>query len=200
MDAINVPPKTPTFLYRKLSRFVRMCNHTNPKRTSIFGPCQTTIFSRHSVGMTINFPNIKFRIILEYISDLTNFKSFRRFVIIFRHIREYQCEWHRMTRMTGPDCAAMCNLINTRTHTNTHLLAAGETRFRRNLVREPKVGQRDPAEIAHTVVDQQYVLRLYVAVQDACACVTRVSSNGRKHAQKIKNRAKVPLRADLFFA
>ena len=26
-------------------------------------------------------------------------------------------EWHRMTRMTGPDCAVMCNLINTHTHT-----------------------------------------------------------------------------------
>ena len=27
---------------------------------------------------------------------------------------EDQCEWHRMTRMTGPDCAViMCNLINT---------------------------------------------------------------------------------------
>ena len=23
-----------------------------------------------------------------------------------------------MTRMTGPDCAAMCNLINTHTHTD----------------------------------------------------------------------------------
>ena len=33
---------------------------------------------------------------------------------------EDQCEWHRMTRMTGPDCAVMCNLINT--HTHTHLL------------------------------------------------------------------------------
>ena len=30
---------------------------------------------------------------------------------------EDQCEWHRMTRMTGPDCAVMCNLINTHTHT-----------------------------------------------------------------------------------
>ena len=30
---------------------------------------------------------------------------------------EDQCEWHRMTRMTGPDCAVMCNLINTDTHT-----------------------------------------------------------------------------------
>ena len=26
--------------------------------------------------------------------------------------REDQCEWQRMTRMTGPDCAVMCNLIN----------------------------------------------------------------------------------------
>ena len=37
---------------------------------------------------------------------------------------EDQCEWHRMTRMTGPDCAVMCNLINihtrTQTHTHTH--------------------------------------------------------------------------------
>ena len=30
---------------------------------------------------------------------------------------EDQLEWHRMTRMRGPDCAVMCNLINTHTHT-----------------------------------------------------------------------------------
>ena len=30
---------------------------------------------------------------------------------------EDQCEWHRMTRMTRPDCAVMCNLISTHTHT-----------------------------------------------------------------------------------
>ena len=29
---------------------------------------------------------------------------------------EDQCEWHRMTRMTGLDCAVMCNLINKYTH------------------------------------------------------------------------------------
>ena len=34
---------------------------------------------------------------------------------------EDQCEWHRMTRMTGPDCAVMCNLINTHTHTHTRI-------------------------------------------------------------------------------
>ena len=33
------------------------------------------------------------------------------------HTREDQCEWHRMTRMTGPDCVVMCNLINTYIHT-----------------------------------------------------------------------------------
>ena len=32
---------------------------------------------------------------------------------------EDRCEWHRMTWMTGPDCAVMCNLINTHTHTHT---------------------------------------------------------------------------------
>ena len=26
-------------------------------------------------------------------------------------------QWHRMTRMTGPDCVVMCNLINTYIHT-----------------------------------------------------------------------------------
>ena len=26
---------------------------------------------------------------------------------------------HRMTRTTGPDCAVMCNLLNTHTHTHT---------------------------------------------------------------------------------
>ena len=32
---------------------------------------------------------------------------------------EDKCEWRRMTRMTGPDCAVMCNLINTHTRTHT---------------------------------------------------------------------------------
>ena len=30
-----------------------------------------------------------------------------------------------MTRMTGPDCVVMCNLINTHTHTHTHKEAGG---------------------------------------------------------------------------
>ena len=32
-----------------------------------------------------------------------------------------------MTRMTGPDCAVMCNLINTHTHAHTHTHAVQET-------------------------------------------------------------------------
>ena len=35
----------------------------------------------------------------------------------FRNKYHRQCEWHRITRMTGPDCAVMLNLINTNTHT-----------------------------------------------------------------------------------
>ena len=30
-----------------------------------------------------------------------------------------QCVWHIMTRMTGPDCAVMCNLINIHTYNHT---------------------------------------------------------------------------------
>ena len=37
---------------------------------------------------------------------------------------ENQCEWHRRTRRTGPDCAVMCNLINTHTHTHTHFVTS----------------------------------------------------------------------------
>ena len=34
-----------------------------------------------------------------------------------------------MTGMTGPDCAVMCNLINTHTHTHTHTHARGYVQF-----------------------------------------------------------------------
>ena len=33
-------------------------------------------------------------------------------------------EWHRMTMITGPDCAVMCNLINT--HTQVSLIPPWE--------------------------------------------------------------------------
>ena len=32
---------------------------------------------------------------------------------------------HRMTRMTGPDCVVMCNLINTYIHTYIHTYIQG---------------------------------------------------------------------------
>ena len=35
-----------------------------------------------------------------------------------------------MTRMTGPDCAVMCNLINT--HTHTHTVAANPDNLESN--------------------------------------------------------------------
>ena len=44
--------------------------------------------------------------------------SLRLFLLKKKHTHTHtQCEWHRMTRMTGPDCAVMCSLINTHTHT-----------------------------------------------------------------------------------
>ena len=42
--------------------------------------------------------------------------------VIKLSLGEDQCEWPRMTRMTGADCAVICNLIFTPTHTHTSLL------------------------------------------------------------------------------
>ena len=41
---------------------------------------------------------------------------------------EDQCERHRMTRMTGPDCAVMCNLFNKYTHTRSTPVAQSAPR------------------------------------------------------------------------
>ena len=41
---------------------------------------------------------------------------------LIRGFRNKYHWWYRMIRMTGPDCAVMCNLIHTYTH--THLLVA----------------------------------------------------------------------------
>ena len=35
-----------------------------------------------------------------------------------------------MTRMTGPDCVVMCNLINTHTHTHTHTQELDDNRHK----------------------------------------------------------------------
>lgn len=49
----------------------------------------------------------------------------------------------------------------------TDLLPAGEARLGRDLVREAEVGERDPFEVAQTIVDEKDVFRLDVAMQDA---------------------------------
>ena len=45
------------------------------------------------------------------------------YIHIYIHtcIWEDQCEWHRRTRMTGPDCAVMCNLINIHTYIHRYI-------------------------------------------------------------------------------
>ena len=48
------------------------------------------------------------------------------------HTWEDQREWHRMTRMTRPDCAVMCNLINIHTYIHTYIpgtTLSRETKF-----------------------------------------------------------------------
>ena len=58
--------------------------------------------------------------------------QFDKYIYIHTYIHTYippwedQCEWHRMTRMTGPDCAVMCNLINI--HTYIHTIAVDAAR------------------------------------------------------------------------
>ena len=48
-------------------------------------------------------------------NDKDNKSGLRGYVQFNTHIST-----HTKTRMTGPDCAVMCNLINTHTHTHTH--------------------------------------------------------------------------------
>ena len=46
-----------------------------------------------------------------------------------------------MTRMTGPDCVVMCNLINTHTHTQTHKHTnGGDMGGKRKKCRKERVG------------------------------------------------------------
>ena len=56
------------------------------------------------------------RLSLSYQGDRLQFNKY-----IYTHTHE----WHRMTRMTRPDCAVMCNLINTHTHTHIHTHGRG---------------------------------------------------------------------------
>ena len=57
------------------------------------------------------------------------------------HTHTHTCEWHRMTRMTGPDCVVMCNLINTHTHTLHTKRNGKNTRKKRHLQINKKRGK-----------------------------------------------------------
>lgn len=64
----------------------------------------------------------------------------------------------------------MQELLHTRwTKTRAHLLSAGEAGLRRDLVRESEVRQDDAAQafVSWTVVNEQNILGLDVAMQDA---------------------------------
>ena len=60
-------------------------------------------------------------------AGLRGYVQFNTYTYIHTYIHTYippwedRCEWHRMTRMTGPDCAVMCNLISIRTYINTYI-------------------------------------------------------------------------------
>ena len=54
-------------------------------------------------------------------SNLINIHTY-----IHTYIRTYnpwedQCEWHRMTRITGPECVVMCNLRNIHTYIHAYI-------------------------------------------------------------------------------
>ena len=53
---------------------------------------------------------------------------------------EDQCEWHGMTRMTGPDCAVMCSFINTHTHTQGYHLRTPHSSIRKAWRLQTRIG------------------------------------------------------------
>ena len=58
--------------------------------------------------------------------------------------QEDQREWHKMTRMTRSDCAVMCKLINTHTHTLAHTekISPQKSHLSTNLLRWPREMRR----------------------------------------------------------
>ena len=60
---------------------------------------------------------------------------------------EDQCEWHRMTRMTGPDRAVMCNLININAYIHKYIHTCSRALSLRNLVSGYECGRVFPAGV-----------------------------------------------------
>ena len=102
--------------------------------------------------------------------------QFNKYTYIHTHTvslippREDQCEWHRMTRMTGPDCVVMCNLINTYIHTNIHIhhVAFGGSTFgdgfrqsqRRKSANRPIIYRKSPPSVGEKQKKKRHFVRV----------------------------------------
>ena len=62
-----------------------------------------------------------------------------------------------INRMTGPDCAVMCSLINTHTHTDTYTV--GTEQFQRDFFQEAVNGE--PAELVRALVPMEIPKRAF---------------------------------------
>ena len=60
-------------------------------------------------------------------AGLRGYVQLNKYTYIHTYIPTYQVQtyihtyMHRMTRMTGPDCVVMCNLINIHTYIHTYI-------------------------------------------------------------------------------
>ena len=98
-----------------------------------------------------------------------------------------------MTRMTGPDCAVMCNLINTHTHTSEiQTVQALADRYAGNfflLVQLcPRVGFANlPArsilyyELWYINKNAHYLQKKYYVY--CCCCILHINRSGLNHTQ-----------------
>ena len=75
--------------------------------------------TRPDCAVMCNLINIHTYIWVDYRAGLRGYVQFNKY--IHTYIWEDQRRWHRMTRMTRPDCAVMCNLINIHTYIHTYV-------------------------------------------------------------------------------
>ena len=81
--------------------------------------------------------------------------------------------WHRMTRMTGPDCAVLRNLMNIYTHTHTHKHTNMQTHTHTNTHTHKHTTPRGLAGIP-----QQRTTALVAVVASRVACSHRKGRGG----------------------